>query len=135
MAAFSAAWRGVAGPEPVAWAERSLFLNKKPPSWYLAAHGMALFHDGQFAEAARVLSTVEPMKNDALMVQAAAEALSGELNLAESSAARLREVAPTMAAMDLVPTENHAEMETWQAFLQGARQAGIPIGTPRWVEN
>jgi TolB-like protein/DNA-binding winged helix-turn-helix (wHTH) protein len=128
QAAFTAAWRGITGDEPVLWAARARELNPSAPDWYDAAFGMALFHAGRFEEAALALSSGAAM-NDATMVRAAAEALAGNLDAARNTARELRVRAPGMVAMDLVPGAAEGISESWGLFLEGARIAGVAINS------
>lgn len=124
-ATFGAAWRGVTGPDPVGWIEKALSLTPDPPGWYVAAKGMALFHDLRFAEALDAFRNAPDM-TDVLVFKAAAEGLTGDLDAARQTVSQLKRLAPSLTVEDLGPSDGQVIGPSWKAYLDGARLAGIP---------
>lgn len=123
-ATFGAAWRGVTGPEPVAWIEKAISLTPDPPGWYIGAQGFALFHDLRFDEALEAF-TRAPDMSDVLVFKAVTEALTGDLGAARETVIEVRRLAPSLTAADLGPNEGQTIGPSWQAYFEGSEKAGI----------
>ncbi|NKM65032.1 adenylate/guanylate cyclase domain-containing protein [Rhizobium leguminosarum bv. viciae] len=116
-------------PDAVANAERARRLHPMAPEYYAYVHGQALYADGRREEAATVISEClvrAPRDENCLLIQAALQGGSGELEKAQATMASLVEAHPAFSLEAERAYRRFGDKPLMEEFLQDLARARAP---------
>ncbi|MGO8178751.1 adenylate/guanylate cyclase domain-containing protein [Rhizobium leguminosarum] len=116
-------------PDAVANAERARRLHPMAPEYYAYVHGQALYADGRREEAATVISEClvrAPRDANCLLIQAALQGGSGELEKAQATMASLVEAHPAFSLEAERAYRRFGDEPLMEEFLQDLARAKAP---------